>query len=462
MAIVTINVSVQVGATPSTFQQTGALVSTGGTTLANNASSLLTQLSDLTPLLAGGIAITSATEASTTVTITTTTAHGFTTGDQVVIAGFTTPGYNGTWTITVTGAEAFTYTTSSGLTTPAVGTGVVTDQDVAELVAMYTTYLAQGNQTAVYVLELGHGTAVANVAALSAYLTANPASSYYTAPAGTVFYRYLVPRGFDAQSTFVTLVNGYTSNTAKQYFHVTATLSTYSSFTASVGKGVLMTIEAPTIGATEFTSAMSFAVQLGYAPSSTNQVTPLEYAFAFGCTAYPVTPTQVVTFNAANLNYITSGAEGGISNLMLVNGNNADGNPANYWYSIDYTQIQMDQAISNEIINGSNDPQAPLYYDQPGINRLQSRAVKTANNIVAVGLAIGPVFQYQMTNAAFTAFLGSGQAPIGFLINAVPFASWVALNPNTYNIGQYGGLAADYTPQRGFSNIVFNIGVVQP
>jgi hypothetical protein len=460
MAIVKVNVRIQVGATPITFQEQGALVSTGGTTLAPNASSLLTQMSDLTPLLAGGIAITSATEATTTVTITTATAHGFTTGDSITVAGFTTPGYNGTWIITVTAPTTFTYTTASGLTTPAVGTGVATDADVAELVAMATTYFAQGNGTAVYVLEMGHGTVVADIAAFSAYLIANPAASFYTAAAGTVFYRYLIPREWTSQATFISLVASYTSNTALQYFHVTATLATYSSYTAINGKGVLMNIEAPTIPSTEFTSAVAFAVQLGYAPSSTNQVTQLCYNYAFGVTPYPITSVQVALFKAANVNYITTGAEGGIGNLMLVNGTNADGNPGNYWYAIDYVQLQENQSISNAIINGSNGP--PLDYDQSGINYLQSVAADTAATAVAVNLALGPVFTYKMTDADFTSFLNGGTAPIGVLINAVPFASWIALNPSTYVIGQYGGISMSFTPQRGFNNIVFNVDVVQP
>jgi hypothetical protein len=460
-SIVQVNVRQQVGPAPNYFQRTGAMVSIGATTLAPNASVLITQPSDLTSYLANAISISSATWASSTVTITTSAPHGYSTGDSVTIYGYSTgyTGYNGTFTITVTGTTTFTYAEVTSLTTPAVGTAVATDADVAELIAMVGTYFAQGNGVpAVYVLELGHGTQTAAVAALAAYLTANPPSAYNPATPG-VFYRYLVPRGFDAQATFVSLVAEYTSPTAQQYFHVTCTLSTYPSFTATNGKAVISMIEAPTIPATEFTSAAGFAVALGYNPSSTNQVTPYCFSFLYAVTAYPITPTLATQFATANLNYVTTGAEGGISNLMLVNGTQEDGNPLNYWYSVDYTQIQVNLNISNAVINGSNNPQAPLYYNQEGINTLQSVGVKTGNNIVAVGLAIGPVYQYQMTDAQWTAFLESGQAPIGWLFNAVPFASYVALNPSDYPVGKYQGLSVSYTPQRGFQNIVFNVVV---
>lgn len=449
MAIVTVNVFQQVASAPSTLQRTGALVSIGGTTQAANASTFLTQLSDLTPLLAGGIAITSATEASTTVTITTSTPHGYTSGDSVTIAGFTTTGYNGTFVIAVTSTTVFTYTATSGLTTPAVGTGIATDQDVAELVAMATTFFAQGSSVGVYVLELGHGAISSLTTAFAAYLVANPGK----------FYRYLVPREFAADTTFQSTVALYTSTTSKVYFHVTVTLSTYSSYTAVNGKSVFMLIEASGIPATEFTSAAPFWVALSYNPSSSQQVTPFCYSFVSGVTVYGATISQQATFKTANLNYITTAAEGGISDLMVVNGTTVDGNPVNYWYSVDYAQINGQQVLAATVINGSNNPLAPLDYDQQGIQVLELAIQGMAAQMISYNLAVGPVTAYSLSAAAFTALLESGNAPLGMLVNAVPFVSYVALNPNDYPIGKYAGLTMSYTPARGFQNITFNIGV---
>jgi hypothetical protein len=93
------------------------------------------------------------------------------------------------------------------------------------------------------------------------------------------------------------------------------------------------------------------------------------------------------------------------------------------------------------------------------VNTLQSKTNGTAAQGVANGLAVGPVNSYSLTSAAFTALLQSGNAPLGVLTNAVPFASYVALNPNDYPIGKYAGLSISYTPARGFQSIVFNINV---
>lgn len=451
MAIVTTNVSTQVAPAPSALQRTGAIISTGGTTLADGAKSLLTQASDLTALLAGAVAVTagSTTWSGGTVTMTTATAHGFTTGDSVTVSGFTAgyTGYNGTYTITVVDSTSFTYAQADTLTSPASGTAVVTDADVAELTAAVNTFFTQGSSVSVYVLELGHGTAADGVAALGAYITANP---------GTI-YSYLVPRSFAAEATYVTLVGGYDSSTSKTYFHTTVTLSTYASFANK--KAVLMTIEAATAPVTEFTAAAAFWVTLHYDPNPTNQVTPLCFAYVSGVTAYPITATTAATFATANLNYVTTGAEGGISNTMFVNGVTADGQPFNYWYSVDWVQINADLRISAAVINGSNNPQAPLYYDQQGINRLEGVVQGLGSSAVSDGLAIGPVYAYALTAADWTAFLQSGNAPVGFLVNAVPFVSYTTLNPGDYTIGKYGGLSCSYTPARGFQSIVFNINV---
>jgi hypothetical protein len=57
-----------------------------------------------------GQVISSITRAGTTATLTTATNHGLSTGNSVTVFGAVPTGYNGTYTITVTGATTFTYT----------------------------------------------------------------------------------------------------------------------------------------------------------------------------------------------------------------------------------------------------------------------------------------------------------------------------------------------------------------
>lgn len=68
------------------------------------------------------IAVASITRAASTATVTTTLAHGYTTGNSITISGADQAEYNGTFTITVTGATTFTYTVAGTPATPATGT----------------------------------------------------------------------------------------------------------------------------------------------------------------------------------------------------------------------------------------------------------------------------------------------------------------------------------------------------
>lgn len=96
-------------------------VSTGGVT--TNFQIYEMHPTNLTTWRATPKTISTATSSSTTATITTSAAHGFSTSDSVVVTGVNVAGYNGTFTITVTGSTTFTYTTvGSGLASGNVGT----------------------------------------------------------------------------------------------------------------------------------------------------------------------------------------------------------------------------------------------------------------------------------------------------------------------------------------------------
>lgn len=92
------------------------------------------------------IAVSSLTSSGTTATVTTSSAHNFVAGDVIRVLGATPDDYNGTITIdTAPTSTTFTYTVSSGLTTPATGTIVVRptyeSQDLYQL--NYNTWLTQ-------------------------------------------------------------------------------------------------------------------------------------------------------------------------------------------------------------------------------------------------------------------------------------------------------------------------------
>lgn len=530
-SIVTVNVTQTVAPTPSLLQQTGALISQGGTNLAAGTYSFLTQLADLTPLLSSPLAISSLTWSNNVVTaelpattialasynattgvvtITLTEAlsgmsvgsmvvisgatgtgayadldgtwpvgsgssgttlyvtlppsltmtitggnvalsHGVTTAETFIttIAGATPAGYNGTYVATAASATSFTYALASNPGTETVP-GTYTPRNVGELTAMATTFFAQGALQGVYVLELGAGEAAAGVTELSAFITANP----------NFFYSYLVPRNWDGVAGFLALIESFESPTAKTYFFVTTTTGTYSAYT-NLMKCVYAFVEAPSIPVTEFSAAAAFQVRLRQQPSATNKVTPYAFSYLYGVTPYPTKGNSALfsALKVANINYVGTSAEGGITNTILLWGVSLDGRDGLYWYSVDWAQINSDENLANTIINGSNNPINPLYYDQNGINRLQDTVVATMNSAVTFGLATGSVVRTSLTGPALDAALDAGTYSDQIIVNAVPFIPYLQANPGDYKIGQYSGLSVVYIPSRGFISILFNLNV---
>lgn len=451
-SIVQINVSRVVAPAPIGLQKTGAMISQGATTLGAGVYALLTEQADLTPLLAAPLALLSLVWAGGVVTATTVAPiPGLQVGDTflVTIAGSTPSGYNGTFESTMSGASAFTFPMAVN---PGAETapGTYTPPSQAELVSMVESFFGQGSSQAVYVLELGPTNGTTGVAVLSAFIVATPA----------FFYSYLVPRLWDGNAAFLALINQNNSLSAKTYFFVTTTIGTYGAYTA-LQKSVWALIEAPGISSSEFSLATVFQHSLSYAPSNTNRMTPMAFAYLFGVTPYPVKGNKAVldALQAAHINVIGTGAEGGISNTIISWGTNLDGSDFTFWYSVDWIQLFAQQAIANTIINGSNDPLNPLYYDQRGIDRLQDKVVQTVKNAITFGLATGTVARSALDGPEFGGALDDGDFDDQDVVNAVPFIPYVTANPQDFPIGRYAGLSVVYIPNRGFKQIVFNITV---
>ena len=424
--IVNVVVTQQVASAPNQLQQTGAFVSQGGTTLAAGTTQLLTQLSDLTSILRPATDISTITWTGSIVTVTTTTAHGIPSGDtvQIVIAGCTPTGYNGTFAGTATGTNTVTYPLVSDPGSSTVE-GTLQLSNTLELAAMGNTFFAQGSTVSVFVLELGTTTVADGVTALNLYIEDN-VGHLPTSPTPQ-FYSYLLPKTWDVSDAQV-MAAQYEGTTAQVYFYVTTTLATYAGWDGI--KSVFAALQSPSAPAIEFSTAAMYWASLSYDPSASNLAHPFEYTYLYSVTPYVLTNTQQVTLLANGVNWVGTGAQGGISNTLIEGGTFMDLNPFNYWYCVDWLSINVAQALSAAIINGSNLPTNPLYYNQAGINTLQKVAQATVNNGISFGLILSPAS-----------------------VVATPFTTYVAQHPGDYATGTYNGLSLTFVPLRGFSSI---------
>jgi hypothetical protein len=210
----------------------------------------------------------------------------------------------------------------------------------------------------------------------------------------------------------------------------------------------------------EFTLASMFYNALAYRPSNSNRITPMCFKYVYGVTAYPQKNNGplLVSFKTANTNYITTGAEGGIAFNMVYEGVTLDGHDYfNWWYTIDWVQIEVNLDLSNAIINGSNDPLAPLYYNQDGINQLETVLAGTITDGQTFGMILGRIIATQLDGPANQIAINRGDYAGACNVNAVPFIPYTLANPGDYKIGEYDGLSVLFIPARGFVHILVNV-----
>lgn len=94
----------------------------GAPTINGVTGSLITALDAILVNGYGQVNVSSITRSGTTATVTTATAHGFSTGDVALITGAAETEYNGEFVVTVTGGTSFTYDVAGSPATPATGT----------------------------------------------------------------------------------------------------------------------------------------------------------------------------------------------------------------------------------------------------------------------------------------------------------------------------------------------------
>jgi hypothetical protein len=433
--IVTVNVYQSVAATPSLLQEHSAIVSFGSTLQTVNSPVLLTDPTDIDELVNNAIGTLVAEQASYGADITLTLPAGETIDREVgseidiTISGCSPDDWNGSYTATLTDDGTLTWTITSATlkgSPTTVGTFSLAGSD--DLVTQVNTFFDQNPVVGTYLLELGYtdGEVESNTSTLKTYID-DPVLP---------FYAYGVPKVWDQEDSFLSLANNYTSDTSKLYFFILTTAPESStSINPYSGTKSIVAMNDDSYPDTYAVEAF-LANVVSASPSSVNKVPPMSFRYLYDVNANKAKASALSAMEKNNINYVGTGAEGGISNTILMMGVTSDGNDFNYWYAVDWAQINADQAVSNAVINGSNNATNPLYYDQDGIDRIQQAAQAVMDTGVSYGLLQG--------------------SPV---VSAVSYADYIAANPNDYSQGRYAGLSCTITPKRGFTSITFNITV---
>lgn len=432
--IVNVNATITRAPTPSQLQQSGALVSIGGTTLATNAYQYCGDLATVESLLSTAGNYTELLHMATTFF-----AQGNSVGLYLLELGVGTVVDDEitalqTW-ITNNPSVFYAYLVPAtwDYSTDAVGSVIITNGGTGYTAVPTVTFSAPTSGTT------ATGTAIIQNGIVVAVTITDPGNGYTAAPTVT----FSAPTSgttatgtANLASALDILASNYASPTGKTYFCVTTSSANVANY--SMQKSVFAVVPAPTAPSTEFTAAAFFYQILVNNPNAANKLAPLSYRYLYGVTPWVPSGNQT-TINAiltAYGNIVETGAEGGISQACIFKGTTMDGAQFSWWYGIDWVQIQEKITLAAAVINGSNS-NPPLLYDQHGVNTLQADAQNRANDGVTFGCALSAV------------------------VTATPFYEYTTENPGDYTAGIYNGLSCTVVGQNGFLTLTFNLDAVQ-
>lgn len=432
--IVNINASIVRAPTPSQYQQSGAVISLGGSVLTVGTYQFYGTLSSFVAALSAS----AGNHAELFNMATTFFAQGNGAGLYILELGVQSTVDAGvtalqTWITNNPGVlSSYLVPTAWDYTKDEVGGTTITNAGSGYVTVPAVTFSAPTSGTT------ATGTAVIQNGQVVSITITNPGSGYTAVPTVTIA---APTSGVTATATAYLssalniMASNYASPTGKTYFFVSTSLANLPNYATQ--KSIYANVVSPTAASTEFQTSVPFYQWLNNNPSTANQLAPMAFRYAYGVTPWAQMGNQTTITNilSAYGNLIGTGAEGGISSACIFKGTLMDGQQASWWYGIDWIQIQVKQALAAAIINGSNS-NPPLLYDQAGINFLQKVAQQVASSAVTFGCALSAV------------------------VTAVPFGTYTTNSPNDYNAGIYNGLSCTAVGQNGFLSITFNLSAV--
>ncbi len=451
---------------PSQYQQSGAMISVGGSTLSAGSYQFCSSLQELQSILSSA-----GNYAELTNMATTFFAQGAATGVYVLELGAQTTIADGiaalqTW-ITDNPGVFYAYLTPADWDTmpaPAAPTVTATADSSSTLPAgTYYTQIAYlnaagaiGQLSPVVSVDISSSSTdslvVSSPPALlgaTAYLvyigTSATTLTLQNASAGTAIgtnYTQdaaLTTTGASPSTTVADLANNLSSPTGMTYIFQQSSVTNVAAYGVMEAnsiwggyKAMIAVVPSPSAQAGEFTAAAWFYNMLVNLPGADNKLAPMSYRYIYGVTPWPATgyTNQIQTILNYGGNYVGTGAEGGISNTCIMKGTTSALSQISAWYGLDWEMINIHQQVVAAVINGSNS-NPPLEYDQAGINTLEEVAQVEADNGVTFGCALSAT------------------------VSAIPFYTYASQNPTNYGSGIYNGLSANIVAQNAFLSLTF-------
>lgn len=180
--------------------------------------------------------------------------------------------------------------------------------------------------------------------------------------------------------------------------------------------------------------------------TDSNPATPLNYKTISGATFVELKESFINSLTQAPLNY----GHQLVGNPVILNGRYADGYAWEYWYQWDIVCLEIEKKLSSLILNGVNNPNYVIQYNQNGIDILESGIIS--------------VLQAYQNRGAITAFAKSVDIGTNALIEegfikAIRFYEYQQLNKEKYENEIYDGFSFYLMIGRYIRQVVINVSL---
>lgn len=259
-------------------------------------------------------------------------------------------------------------------------------------------------------------------------------------------YIYALPKKLTTFSGTSGFTRGYIDTNSKRYFALEGDVDTdWNAY-----EGMKSVIAICNNGADESNDVVG-AILGRFASSQFDisaslKASPMNYKFVSGLQFNELGSSAQRKLIQSNVSFISSKA----GNTLIMNGRCMDSRAIDYWYQWDITAFNIETAIVTLLLNGVNNPNYVVQYNQNGIDTINASIVSTLNTMIGYGC----VTEFGATyNSATSAIENTGY------ILAVDYYSYIASAPADYQNEIYQGISFYLRIGKYIRQVVLNVSL---
>lgn len=277
----------------------------------------------------------------------------------------------------------------------------------------------------------------AKIAALKSYIDGGSTRNYI----------YILPSSLYSYNGTAGLISQYSQPNDKLYFMLKVSDDPSTSENFKRFSGLKSFVGVYDNGAA--TNSLTGAIAGKFSSSifdigPTLKASPLNYKTILGFNYTELGKSLQRSLNDSGVSFASSL----VGNPVIMNGRCGDLRPFDYWYQWDLTAYNIDQKLTALLLNGINNPNYIVQYNQNGIDTVNATIVSTLNNMISEGC----VTEFGATYDPATNTLTN----IGFTL-AIDFYTYISVNPLDYQNEVYGGISFYIRIGRYIRQVIINV-----